>query len=77
MNQEYLTMDEIEKRYTNEWVLIDMPKATKTTMKSGYVVVHSPDRDEFDRITMKQEGLSKHITCLYTGKPDPDEVWMF
>ena len=77
MNNEYLTMAEIETRYPNEWVLIDRPNSTKTLqLKGGYVVAHSPDRDEFDRLEFSRMGLSKRIACFYTGKPEADEVWM-
>lgn len=76
MSNEYLTMAEIETRYPNEWVLIDRPNSTKTLLlKGGYVVAHSPDRDEFDRLAINIKGL-KVIESIFTGKPSPDEVWM-
>lgn len=78
MSNEYLTMAEIEKRYPNEWVLIDRPNSTRLhEVLGGYVVAHSPDRDEFDRMTLSTiPALSKRVASLYTGKPDPNEVWM-
>lgn len=78
MTTEYLTMAEIEAKYPNEWVLIDRPRETrsKKDREGGYVVFHSPDRDEFDQLTTDLSGLSNRIACLYMGKPDPNEVWI-
>ncbi len=50
MESEYLTMAEIEKRYPNEWVLIDRPKLDETAdIRGGIVKWHHADRREFDR----------------------------
>jgi hypothetical protein len=50
MGDEYLTIEQIETKYPNEWVLIDRPAVnTSDDVVGGAVVMHSPDRDEFDR----------------------------
>jgi uncharacterized protein (DUF2252 family) len=77
MATEYLTMAEIEKRYPNEWVLIDRPQKSKSrSVLGGYVVLHTPDRDEFDQRSLEIDDLSNSIASVYTGEPSPDEVWM-
>lgn len=49
MATEYLTMAEIEAKYPNEWVLIDRPTVNRLNeVTGGFVVAHSPDRDESD-----------------------------
>ena len=77
MGTEYLTMAEIEQKYPNEWVLIDQPKSRRGSQEviGGWVVYHTPDRDELDR----RLNEFRHITrgaLLFTGKPDPNEVWL-
>ncbi len=76
MNAEYLTMAEIEKKYPNEWVLIDRPKTNRSQrVLGGYVAMHSPDREEFDRrLDEHPEVIDGAI--LYTGEPSPDEIWL-
>ena len=47
---EVLTMEEIEARFPEEWILIDQPeKDQHGNVASGRVVFHSPDRDEIGR----------------------------
>ena len=77
VSDEYLTMAEIERKYPNEWVLIDRPGSRNGSLEvtGGLVVFHTPDRDELDR----RLDDFKHVTrgaILYTGKLDPNEVWL-
>jgi len=79
MNEPYMTMAEIEVKYPNEWVLIDKPKATKyQKVLGGYLVMHSPNREEFDRRLIDDNEFPQGVDCaiLFTGKPDPNEIWM-
>jgi hypothetical protein len=61
MSAEFLTWAEIEKKYPNEWVLIDRPKSRRGSLEvvGGYVVFHTPDRDELDR----RLGEFEHVTA--------------
>jgi hypothetical protein len=44
---EVLTIEEIEKRYAPEWVLIGDPVTDESLdLRGGRVLFHSPDRDE-------------------------------
>src|SRR4051794_27089300 len=50
LGEQYLTLEEIETKYPNEWVLIDRRRVDKCNgVLGGKVVWHHPDRDEFDR----------------------------
>jgi hypothetical protein len=78
MGEQYLTMAEIEKLYPNQWVLLDRFTKDRRSGKvaGGRVLLHAPDRDEFDRgLDAALEGVGD-VAVFYTGKPDPDEIWM-
>jgi hypothetical protein len=76
MTGEYLTIAEIETKYPNAWVILDGPKTTKyQEVLGGMVVFHTADRDELDR-RLDEFGHVTRGAIFYTGKPDPDEVWM-
>ena len=67
MGEQYLTWAEIEKRFPNEWVLIDRPKTTRyQEVLGGYVVYHGPDKLELYR---KVDELPKpfNIAVWFTG----------
>lgn len=76
MSEPYLTMAEIKQRYPNEWVLIDDPKLSRVQeILGGRVVVHSPDRAEFDRLWDAWDSAgSTAIATWYTGRVPPSEV---
>ena len=68
---EVLTMAEIEARYPSEWVLIGGPKTNEALeVLSGRVLLHNPDRDEFDRQAVNFRGGRSAI--IFTGEPPPD-----
>lgn len=67
---EILTMEEIEKRFDGEWVLIeDVETDKKLEVLRGKVVYHGKDKEELHQKAMKSK--SNHIATLYIGKPDP------
>ena len=80
MGEQYMTMAEIEKAYPNEWVLIDRPTQDRRTgnVSGGVVVMHTPDRAEFDHRLVDRDEFPHVIDCaiFYTGKPDPSESWL-
>jgi len=78
MGEKYMTMAEIEATYRDQWVLLDRLTKDRRSdqVTGGRVVFHAPDRDEFDRgLDAALEGVGD-CAIFYTGKPDPDEVWM-
>ena len=62
-----MTLAEIEKQFNHEWVLIADPQTDdRLEVKSGRVLYHSKDRDEFDRKSL--EFKAARFAVLYMGK---------
>ena len=76
----YLTIAEIEAKYPNEWVLLAEPAKRLNSLQvtGGCVLTHSADREEFDRrlLELTKSPELGDIAVFYTGKPNPDEVWL-
>ena len=67
---EFLTMEEIEKKYDGEWVLIeDVESNEQLEVIRGKVTYHGKDKEKLDQKAMKSK--SNHLATLYIGKPDP------
>jgi hypothetical protein len=66
-----MTMDEIERRFDAEWVLLDNLQTTDgSTVTAGRVVWHSPNRDEvWDKALEIQ---SNDIAVFYIGDVPED-----
>ena len=63
---EVLTMEEIQKRFASEWVLVEDPEVDEhLEIIRGRVVWHSKDRDEVYRKML--ELRPKSAATLYTG----------
>ncbi len=73
---EILTMEEIEKKFDGEWVLIEDVEANEQLeVIRGKVTYHGKNKEQLDKRAMKSE--SDHIATLYIGKPDPKmEFWL-
>lgn len=66
-----LSMKEIERRYSGEWVLIVNPVVDRLTrVQRGEVVCHSRDRDVVDRVALRRR--DPHTAMLYVG-PFPED----
>jgi len=64
--QETLTLDEIRRRFPDEWVLIDVLEEDELGQPTcGRVLAHSPDRDEIYR---EQARLQGDLAIVYTGE---------
>ena len=71
-----LSINEIESRYPNEWILIGDPQTNAAqAVLSGTVLWHSPDRDEVDQKAIELPP-PKHIAFHYSG-PVPQEDMEF
>jgi len=67
---EVLTMEEIEKKFDGEWVLIeDVETDERLEVVRGKVTYHGQDKEQLHKKAMKSE--SDHIATLYIGNPDP------
>jgi len=73
---EILTMEEIEKKFDGEWVLIEDVEANEQLeVIRGKVTYHGKDKNELHRLAKKSE--SSYISTLYVGRPDPKmEFWL-
>ena len=68
---EILDIDEINRRFASEWVLIYEPEVDEDlNVLRGKVVFHTKDRDELDRNAVRL-GL-RHSARLYTGTLPPN-----
>ena len=66
MDNNIMTITEIESQFESEWVLVEDPQTNEALeVLSGKVTCHSKDRDEVYR--MAQESPAKRIAVLYTG----------
>ena len=67
MENEVMTLLEIQNSFDAEWVLIGDPEVTESLqVKRGRVLWHSKDRDEVYR--KARELGPKHSAILYTGR---------
>ncbi len=70
---ETLLLEEIERRFDSEWVLLEDPETTPDLeIIRGKVLWHSPDRDEVYRKAL--ELRPKHSAIHYTGTIPEDMV---
>lgn len=68
---EILTMEEIERKFDGEWVLIEDVEANEQLeIIRGKVTYHGKDKNELHQVAMKTK--SKHFASLFIGKPDPN-----
>lgn len=66
---EVLTRAEIEAKYDGEWVLVGDPDWNEHDgVRSGTVLVHNKDRDEFHRQMLTLWPRPKFTASLYLGK---------
>lgn len=64
--EQIMTIEEIEKNFDHEWVLIADPQTDEALeVKSGRVLYHSKDRDEFDRKSLSFKAA--RFAVLYMG----------
>jgi len=69
---EVLTIDEINRRYPDEWVLIGEPETDESLeVLSGRVLYHGTDREEMIRVA-QQLPAPKRIATHFTGELFPD-----
>jgi len=73
MNDEVLTITEIETRFESQWVLIEDPQTDESLkVQSGRVRFHSKNRDEVYRKAV--ELRPKRFAMVYTGTLPEDSA---
>lgn len=66
-----MKMEEIRRRYRDEWVLIEYTKLDdELNVIEGEVIAHSPNREEIYRELLKTKG--KDVAIEYLGKVPED-----
>jgi len=69
----HLTMDEINKRFADEWVVIGSPTFdAHGHVTEGDVLLHDPDRMVIDRAA--SEDWPTELAVLFTGSVPDDKV---
>ena len=73
---EVLTMEEIEARFPEEWILIDQPETDRYhRVLRGRVVCHGKDRDEVYRKALDLP-IPRNIAFHCTKKPTPGMAYI-
>jgi hypothetical protein len=72
---EYLTMEEIKKRFPDEWVLLEDPEKDNTLKVLGGILVEhgEDDKEILGRAKLRPP---KNFAFFYTGEPDPDVAYL-
>lgn len=70
-----LTMAEIERRFDQEWVLLENPETTENLeIRRARVLWHSRDRDEVWR--KAHDLMPLHSAVLYIGELPEDMIYV-
>jgi hypothetical protein len=71
-----MRLDDIRKKYRNEWVLIEFSKIGKDLeVKEGKVIAHASNKEEIYRALLQTRG--KNVSIEYCGEMPQDLVVMF
>jgi hypothetical protein len=71
-----MRLDEIKKKYRNEWVLVEFSKLHKDLrVKDGKVIAHAPNKEDIYKALLHTRG--KNVAIEYCGKIPEDLVVMF
>ena len=71
MTNKRLTIEEIEQKYPNEWLLIvDCEISEKTELLSGVVAVHSKSREDIHDALINYKGL----VAIHSTREIPKDV---
>jgi hypothetical protein len=71
-----MRLNEIKKKYRDEWVLIEYSKVgTDLEVKAGKVIAHAANKEEIYKALLLTKG--KNIAIEYCGKLPEDLVVMF
>ncbi len=72
---EYLTMEEIKKRYPDEWVLLGDPEKDKSLQVLGGALL-SHGIDDKEVLGRVKANPPKNSALFFTGEPDPDIAYL-
>jgi hypothetical protein len=71
---EVMTIEEMKKRYPDEWVLIGdyQTKPSSLEVVAGRVLAHNKDRDAFDALVAAHMPGPVAIKCFKESPPDTE-----
>ena len=67
MENTYLSMDELKKRYPDEWVLLGDPEMKNTSVLGGVPLYHSKDKKEVCYIGRDKTADFASVTIAFAG----------
>jgi hypothetical protein len=77
MKAEKLNFEEIKLKFPNEWVLIGDPEIEKLVVKSGFVILHNPDKRILAQNRPEWWNTYKTSTTVFTGEfPKNRRFWL-
>ena len=73
-----LPIDEIKRRWTDEWVLIEVTRIEAHQVMAGWVIGHGSDQ-EVDRLVREELALHQQrpgaeTYLFWTGEPIPEDM---
>lgn len=77
MSGEFLMIEEIKRKYPDEWLLIiDCELSKNTELEAGKVIAHSRCRDDIHKALLKENYEGK-VAIYYAGEIPDDLAVMF
>ena len=67
MDKAYITFDELNKLYPNEWILLGNPEMKNTSVLGGVVLYHSKDKKEVCYIGRDKIADFQTVTIVFAG----------
>ncbi len=72
-----LTIEEIKKKYPNEWVLLGNPVIDNTKVLSGIVISHNTSKKELAEQRPEWWNFYDKATTVFTGEfPKNRRIWL-
>ena len=73
-----LTIEEIEKRWLDEWVLIEVTRMEDHQVVAGRVIGHGPDQEVdylvSQELTLHQQRPEAETYLFWTSEPIPEDM---
>lgn len=67
MQQTFISIEELRKRYPDEWVLLGDPEIQNTVVFGGVVLFHNKDKKEVCYIGRDKTACYSTVTIVYAG----------
>lgn len=67
MENTFISIEELRKRYPDEWVLLGDPEIQNTSVLGGVVLFHSKDKKEVCYIGRDKTAGYSTVTIAYAG----------